>query len=80
MLKTIKKIFIRDEQKQELEGLETWIVSWTARYGTFSSDTRPVAQFFTNKSDATDFAKALEDAFTLVQNSSSDSYVSVDKQ
>lgn len=55
-------------QTVNLEGLETWMVSWTSRHGVYSCDTRLQFQAFTNSEDAEHFAQSLRDAFRLVKH------------
>lgn len=63
----------------ELEGLETWQVTWTSRHGNFSSCTSPVGKLFTNEEDARTFANALADAFELVKFDYAIESISVEK-
>lgn len=53
---------------KEVEGAEVYLVSWTARFGAYSSDTKRVAKAFFNYDDAEQFAESLEDAQRLLQN------------
>jgi hypothetical protein len=53
---------------REVEGAEVYLVSWTARYGEYCADTKRVAKAFFNYDDAKQFAKSLEDAHKLLQN------------
>lgn len=56
----------------DLQGLETWQVTWQRRYsagmGFRHTSHEPVGQLFTNEQAARDFAKALRDAYALVRN------------
>ena len=54
--------------KVQLVSIRTYTVRWTSRHGTFSSDTRPEVQAFTNIEDAEYFAQALRDAFKLIRH------------
>ncbi|TCJ00448.1 hypothetical protein [Cytobacillus praedii] len=46
--------------------VETWAVRWNIKYGEFSSDQKEVAQFFTSKEEAKDFAESLKRANKLL--------------
>jgi hypothetical protein len=72
-------IFVPSSKKQKLQGVETWIVSWTRRTGEFSSDTKKCYQAFASLEDAKKLKKALEDAHDLIGNTSG-TYVSIEKQ
>ena len=50
--------------------VHTWMVEWTSRQGSFSSDTRPEAEAFTSENEAKLFKKTLEDAFKLIKHTS----------
>lgn len=52
----------------EVEGAEIYLVSWTARFGSYNYDVKRVAKAFFNYDDAKQFAKSLEDAQRLLQN------------
>lgn len=68
-LSKVKSIFIPDcDNKVELEGLETWMVTWNSRYGHGGIYTKIVGQAFTNKHDAEKFANYLIEAFELIKN------------
>ena len=70
MFRKLVDIFVADRHNPvKLEGVETWMVEWKARTGSYSSDTRSVCQAFTNKPDAQEFAASLRQAFDLVRNS-----------
>lgn len=56
---------------KEVEGAEVYIVSWNARYGNYSTDSRRVAKAFLLKEDAEAFAQSLYDAQALLQNTDS---------
>lgn len=71
--RTPKVVEVPTDDRQQLEGLETWCVQWMARSGAFSQ--RPdlttctsVAQAFTNEADARSFEKALRDAYALARD------------
>lgn len=53
---------------KEVEGAEIYLVSWTARFGPYNYDVKRVAKAFFNYDDAKQFAKSLEDAQRLLQN------------
>lgn len=73
-MKFIKKInnLIRPHRVKEIveqvDGAHVWVVSWDARWGDYSSDVKRVAKAFLNEDDANQFAKSLEMAQTLLQN------------
>lgn len=50
--------------------LETWVVRWNQRHGKYSNDYKEVAQFFSNKEEAKDFADSLKRANKLLGHSS----------
>lgn len=75
----LKKLFFRDEQQVSVDVYEAWAVRWTSRFGRFASDTQPELKVFTSEEDAKLFAKALKDAFALI-NHTSDAHVSISKQ
>ena len=56
---------------KEAEGAEVYIVSWNARYGNYSTDTRRVAKAFLLEEDAEAFAQSLYNAQALLQNTDS---------
>lgn len=53
---------------EEVDGAHIWVVSWKARYGDYSSDTKSVAKAFLNEEDANQFANALQIAQEILQN------------
>jgi hypothetical protein len=65
-------VTIPSGQTVDLQGLETWQVTWQRRYsmgmGFRHTGNEPVGQLFTNEQDAQDFAKALRNAYALVRN------------
>jgi hypothetical protein len=67
----------------DLEGVETWQVTWLTRHGQgIGPDytrTRPKGQLFTNKKDAVAFANALRDAYDLVGNIVDGDYVEYER-
>ena len=63
----IIKMFFRDRQKISVDVFEAWEVRWYSRYGHFHGDTRPEIRVFTNKKDANEFKKALDDAYKLIK-------------
>lgn len=67
MFKTFARVF-RNEEEAIVEGVELWSVRWTSITGTYSSDKKPIAEFFTSKEAAERFASALKDAFKLTRN------------
>lgn len=64
---------------EEVEGAFIWVVSWDARYGDYSKDTKRVAKAFLNEDDANQFAQSLEMAQELLQNTNS-LHIEVEKQ
>lgn len=56
---------------EEVDGAHVWMVSWIARYGDYSQDTKCVAKAFLNEDDANQFAESLEMAQQLLQNTNS---------
>lgn len=56
---------------EEVPGAHVWVVSWTARFGDYSHDTKRVAKAFLNEDDANQFAESLEMAHELLQNTNS---------
>jgi hypothetical protein len=56
---------------EQVPGANVWVVSWDARYGDYSGDTKRVAKAFLNEDDANQFAKSLEMAHELLQNTNS---------
>ena len=53
---------------EQVDGAHVWVVSWEARWGDYSSDTKRVAKAFLNEDDANQFAESLEMAQELLQN------------
>jgi hypothetical protein len=60
-------------------GVDTWVVEWTRRYGSFHGDTEQCFQAFTDKQEANDFAESIRRAHKLIGNTSG-TCVSVTKQ
>lgn len=58
----------RVEKVKEVEGAHVWVVSWDSRTGDYSSDIKRVAKAFLLEEDANQFAKSLEQAQNLLQN------------
>lgn len=77
MLNLFKRSF-RDTQQVTVEAVKLWSVRWTAVKGEYSKDKEQVAEFFTSKEAADEFAKALKDAFKLTRNNLS--YVSINEE
>ena len=65
--------------KQLNSGVNTWIVEWTRRYGSFSGDTEQCYQAFTDENEANEFADSIRRAHKLIGNTSG-THVSVRKQ
>lgn len=53
---------------EEVDGAHVWLVSWDARWGDYSTDTKRVAKAFLNEDDANQFAESLKLAQRLLQN------------
>lgn len=76
-MKCIKKLnsLIRPhkvkEIVEEVDGANVWVVSWDARWGDYSTETKRVAKAFLNEDDANQFAESLEMAQKLLQNTNS---------
>lgn len=64
---------------EEVPGAHVWVVSWDARWGDYSHDTKRVAKAFLNEDDANQFAESLEMAQDLLQNTNS-IHIKVEKQ
>jgi hypothetical protein len=78
MIRKINSIFCLFKQK-DAEGVEVWVVSWVARYGDYSTDTKRVYKAFLSKEDAEAFANSLYAAQRLLQ-STNDLGVRIEKQ
>jgi hypothetical protein len=78
MLKILKMLIPSGETK-EIEGIETWIVSWTKRIGEFNGDMRQCFQAFTTEDDAKALKKSLDHAHKLIGNTSG-ARVTIEKQ
>ena len=65
----INEIFSKIKVK-DAEGAEVWVVSWTSWYGSVNyPDHKTNYKAFLIEKDARLFAKSLEDAHNLLQNS-----------
>ena len=64
---------------EEVDGAHVWIVSWEARYGDYSHNTKRVAKAFLNEEDANHFAESLKMAQELLQNTNS-LHIKIEKQ
>lgn len=51
--------------------VETWVVRWNKRHGSYSNDYKEVAQFFANKEEAKEFADSLYRATKLLGHTAS---------
>ncbi len=51
--------------------IDTWVVRWHARYGSFSSETKEQVQVFTDYDDAVAFRHDLERATKLLKHTES---------
>lgn len=54
--------------KQLNNGIDTWVVEWTRRYGRFSDETEQCFQAFTNEEEAEEFADSIRRAHKLIGN------------
>lgn len=59
------------KKEKEAYGAEVWMVSWDARFGNYSSNTKRVSKAFLLENDAEAFAKSLKQAQELLQNTNS---------
>lgn len=75
-----KVIQVPSDGKIDLDGIETWIVYWTSRHGSFNSDTTQKAQAFTNCGDAELFAESLRNAFSLLRHTGNETEVYIQIQ
>lgn len=64
---------------EQVPGAHVWVVSWVARHGDYSSDTKQVAKAFLDEDDANQFAESLEMAQQLLQNTNN-LHIKIDKQ
>ena len=64
---------------EQVPGAHVWVVSWDARWGDYSHDTKRVAKAFLNEDDANQFAESLEMSQQLLQNTNS-IHIKVEKQ
>ena len=55
------------KETRKVECAKVWIVSWSARYGSFNGDRKRVSKAFLNQDDAEVFVKSLKDAKKLLQ-------------
>lgn len=65
-----------------LEGLQTWQVTWIKRMPGINvkyPEYAPIGQLFTNEDDAYAFKSALEDAYALVKNTADPQHIKVEK-
>jgi len=58
------------EEKEQIDTVDMWVVSWKCRYGEFSNDTKMCFQSFFTYEDAYKLKNALEDAHRLIGNTS----------
>lgn len=64
---------------EQVDGAHVWVVSWDARWGDYSTETKRVAKAFLNEDDANQFAESLEMAQELLQNTNS-LHIKIEKQ
>lgn len=74
-----RKIRIPTGELQEIECIDTWIVSWWKRTGEYSTDWKKCYQAFANKEDAIKLRSELNAAFKLIGDSYNTT-VSIEKQ
>lgn len=75
------KIFnITKNETEQIQGLETWVVSWKKRVGIYPFDKIEVCyQAFVDKNEAKKFKISLKNAFELI-GTTTDSGVELKKQ
>ena len=66
IVKYITSLFEVKETRQ-VECAKVWMVSWDARYGSYSGEWKRVSKAFLNQDDAQAFAQSLKDAQKLLQ-------------
>lgn len=65
------KIF-RQGVRELNSDVETWVVRWNSRYGSFSGDNKEQVQVFTDFEEAKAFKAELERANKLLKHTASD--------
>jgi hypothetical protein len=71
-----KKLFTtKDSSIKEVQAVQTWVVSWYSRYGSYSGDVSKEFEVFTDLAIAEQFQKDLEAAFSLIRHTSGTSVV-----
>lgn len=67
---TKKTIEIRDEQVEELEAVETWMVRWDSWSDSYAgrASAKEQCEVFLDEGDANKFALALKTAFELTKS------------
>ena len=74
-----KKIFAPQTNKlKEIDAVQTWVVSWVSRYGSYSGDTKKEFEVFTDEAVANEYAQSLRNAFALIRHTSQN-YVEVNQ-
>lgn len=69
------------EESENIEGIETWIVSWIKVYAEYSLiDSEKCYQAFTDPNAAKKFKKSIEDAHKLLGNEGKVTKVTIEKQ
>lgn len=63
-----------------LQGLETWLVRWDSRYGSFHAHLTPEVQAFLSEEDAKHFAEQLRSAFKLLKHTGEGTRVIMERQ
>jgi len=65
-----RKMNIFQEEKEQIDTVDMWVVSWRSRHGEYSGDTKMNFQSFFTYEDACKLKRALEDANKLIGNTS----------
>lgn len=64
-----KSMLTRQTDIREVDTIESWMVTWCSRYGSFTyPDPKNEAIVFTEKESAIEFAESLKEANKLLRN------------
>jgi len=74
-----KIVTIPTGEKEELEAVESWVVSWSSKYGSFDLDWKPRFEVFIYESEAKKFKDSSEDVFKLLKHSGNRAIVTMEK-
>jgi len=74
-----KETIIEATVDKIVDGVEVWLVTWDARFGELSSNTKKVAKAFLNKNDAKQFINNLTAAQEILQYTE-DIHIKLEKQ